>query len=213
MEKAPFGNESIESLFERLKTSREGLSQNEADLRLKKFGPNSLNPTKKGNGALLFSLVLAVLRAGIEAGRLTFANTLKYVFMATSANFENVFSMTCASLFLPFLPLLPKQVLLVNLLTDIPEMAIGTDRVDPDRVYKPVKWDLRFIGKFMFVFGLISSIFDYRTFAVLFISSIPFLGFVPLPPLFYWTLAPIVLLYLIFVEIAKRFFFHRRSSS
>jgi Mg2+-importing ATPase len=76
--------------------------------------------------------------------------------MAVSANFGNMFSMAGASLFLPFLPLLPKQVLLTNLLTDIPEMAIASDRVDPDLIHRPVKWDLKFICKFMVVFGLIS---------------------------------------------------------
>ena len=74
---------------------------------------------------------------GVREGRATFANTLKYVFMATSANFGNMFSMAGASLFLSFLPLLPKQVLLMNLLTDLPEMTIATDLVDPEMVERP----------------------------------------------------------------------------
>ena len=110
---------------------------------------------------------LNVLVKGVQEGRRTFANTLKYVFMATSANFGNMFSMAGASLFLPFLPLLPKQILLVNLLTDIPEMTISTDNVDPEMVEKPRRWDLKFISKFMLVFGLLSAVFDYTTFAVL----------------------------------------------
>lgn len=110
---------------------------------------------------------LNVLREGVEEGRATFANTIKYVYMATSANFGNMFSLAGTSLFLSFLPLLPKQVLLTNLLTDFPEMAIATDRVDRAIVMRPEKWDLRFIRRFMIVFGLISSIFDYATFAVL----------------------------------------------
>ncbi|MBS0603837.1 MAG: magnesium-translocating P-type ATPase [Verrucomicrobia bacterium] len=110
---------------------------------------------------------LSVLLRGIQEGRRTFANTMKYIFMATSANFGNMFSMAGASLFLPFLPLLPKQILLTNLLTDCPEMTIATDRVDADTVDRPVKWDMQFIRKFMMVFGLISSIFDYMTFGVL----------------------------------------------
>jgi Mg2+-importing ATPase len=110
---------------------------------------------------------LAVLADGVREGRKTFANTLKYIFMATSANFGNMFSMAGASLFLSFLPLLPKQVLLTNLLTDIPEMAIATDTVDAVLVQRPRKISLRFIRKFMVVFGLISSIFDYATFGVL----------------------------------------------
>ena len=97
----------------------------------------------------------------------TFANTLKYVFMATSANFGNMFSMAGASLFLPFLPLLPKQILLTNLLTDFPELTIATDRVDPEMVEKPRRWNIRFIRNFMITFGFISSIFDYLTFGVL----------------------------------------------
>ncbi|GBC91726.1 Magnesium-transporting ATPase, P-type 1 [bacterium HR15] len=110
---------------------------------------------------------LSVLTAGIREGRKTFANTLKYVFMATSANFGNMFSMAGASLFLPFLPLLPKQILLTNFLTDLPEMAIATDNVDEELLLHPARWDIHFIRNFMLVFGLLSSIFDYLTFGVL----------------------------------------------
>lgn len=110
---------------------------------------------------------LQVLRDGVKEGRRTFANTLKYIFMATSANFGNMFSMAGASLFLPFLPLLPKQILLTNLLTDCPEMAIATDSVDQAMLEKPLRWNLAFIRKFMVVFGLISSLFDYATFGLL----------------------------------------------
>lgn len=112
---------------------------------------------------------LAVLVQGVQEGRRTFANTLKYVFMATSANFGNMFSVAGASLFLPFLPLLPKQILLTNLLTDFPEMAIATDDVDRELVEKPRKWDIKFIKRFMIFFGIISSVFDYITFGVLLI--------------------------------------------
>ncbi|MCR4400560.1 MAG: magnesium-translocating P-type ATPase, partial [Syntrophomonadaceae bacterium] len=110
---------------------------------------------------------LGVLAEGIRQGRVTFANTLKYVFMATSANFGNMFSMAGASLFLPFLPLLPQQVLLTNLLTDIPEMTIATDNVDTEMVEHPHRWNIDFVRRFMVVFGLLSSVFDYLTFAVL----------------------------------------------
>jgi Mg2+-importing ATPase len=89
------------------------------------------------------------------------------VFMATSANFGNMFSMAGISLFLPFLPLLPSQILLTNLLTDFPEMTIATDRVDKELVNKPRRMDIKFIRKFMLVFGLLSSVFDYLTFAAL----------------------------------------------
>ncbi len=111
---------------------------------------------------------LDVLVDGVREGRRTFANTLKYVFIATSANFGNMFSMAGASLFLPFLPLLPKQILLINLLTDFPEMTIAGDNVDPEMVQAPRRWDIHFIRRFMLVFGLISSAFDYLTFGVLF---------------------------------------------
>ncbi len=108
----------------------------------------------------------AVVRA-VRNGRTTFTNTLKYIFMATSANFGNMFSMAGASLFLPFLPLLPQQILLTNLLTDFPAMTIASDRVDPEVVEHPRRWDLGFIKRFMVTFGVLSSVFDYLTFAVL----------------------------------------------
>ena len=110
---------------------------------------------------------LGVLVQGVREGRTTFANTLKYVFMATSANFGNMFSMAGVSLFLPFLPLLPKQILLTNLMTDFPEMTIATDRVDAEMVDHPRRWDIKAIRKFMITFGLVSSVFDYLTFGTL----------------------------------------------
>jgi len=110
---------------------------------------------------------LSVLVEGVREGRTTFANTLKYVFMATSANFGNMFSMAGISLFIPFLPLLPKQILLTNLLTDFPEMTIATDNVDDEMVDHPRRWDIKAIRKFMITFGLVSSVFDYLTFGLL----------------------------------------------
>jgi len=108
-----------------------------------------------------------VLAKGVEEGRKTFANTLKYVFMATSANFGNMFSMAGASLLLPFLPLLPTQILLTNLMTDFPEMTIARDSVDAELLDRPRRWNIDFIRKFMFTFGLVSSVFDFMTFGVL----------------------------------------------
>ena len=122
---------------------------------------------KEAADIVLLEHDLAVLVQGVREGRVTFTNTLKYIFMATSANFGNMFSMAGASLFLSFLPLLPKQVLLTNLMTDFPEMAIATDNVDPESVDLPRRMDISFIRKYMFVFGIISSIFDYLTFGVL----------------------------------------------
>ena len=110
---------------------------------------------------------LAVLREGIIQGRRTFANTLKYVFITTSANFGNMFSMAGASLFLPFLPLLPKQILLTNFLTDFPAMAIANDNVDRELVDRPQRWNVKFIRNFLVTFGLVSSVFDYLTFGTL----------------------------------------------
>ena len=110
---------------------------------------------------------LDVLVEGVREGRTTFANTLKYVLMATSANFGNMFSMAGASLLLPFLPLLPKQILLTNLLTDMPEMTIASDNVDAEMLARPRRWDIGFIRSFMLTFGVLSSVFDYLTFGTL----------------------------------------------
>jgi len=116
---------------------------------------------------------LGVLVQGVIEGRITFANTLKYVFMATSSNFGNMFSMAGASLFLPFLPLLPKQILLTNLLTDFPEMTIASDNVDAEMIAQPRRWDIKFIRKFMITFGFVSSIYDYMTFGLLLLLDVP----------------------------------------
>jgi Mg2+-importing ATPase len=110
---------------------------------------------------------LDVLVDGVREGRTTFANTLKYVLMATSANFGNMFSMAGASLLLPFLPLLPKQILLTNLLTDMPETTIASDSVDAEMLVRPRRWDIGFIRSFMLTFGVLSSVFDYLTFGAL----------------------------------------------
>jgi Mg2+-importing ATPase len=110
---------------------------------------------------------LGRLRDGIEEGRVTFANTLKYVLTTESANLGNMISMAAASLFLPFLPLLAHQVLLNNLLSDVPSATLSADRVDPERVQQPQRWDIGFIGRFMLMFGLISAAFDAVTFVVL----------------------------------------------
>ena len=128
----------------------------------------AVDVAKEAADIVLLEKDLGVLAQGVREGRITFANTLKYVFMATSANFGNMFSMAGASLFLPFLPLLPKQILLTNLLTDVPEMTIATDRVDAELIDQPRRWDIKFIRRFMITFGLVSSIFDYLTFGALF---------------------------------------------
>jgi Mg2+-importing ATPase len=128
---------------------------------------NAVDVAKEAADIVLLEKDLAVLEKGVREGRVTFANTLKYIFMATSANFGNMFSMAGASLFLPFLPLLPTQILLTNLLTDLPEMTIATDSVDAEAIEQPRRWDIHFIRRFMVVFGIVSSLFDYLTFGVL----------------------------------------------
>ena len=128
---------------------------------------SAVDVAKEAADIVLLEKDLGVLVQGVCEGRATFANTLKYVFMATSANFGNMFSMAGVSLFLPFLPLLPKQILLTNLMTDFPEMTIAADRVDAEMVDHPRRWDIKAIRKFMITFGLVSSVFDYLTFGVL----------------------------------------------
>ncbi|HET9985208.1 MAG TPA: magnesium-translocating P-type ATPase [Longimicrobiales bacterium] len=127
----------------------------------------AVDVAKEAAAIVLLETDLGVLGEGVREGRRTFANTLKYVFMATSANFGNMASMAGASLFLPFLPLLPTQILLMNLLTDLPEMTIATDAVDPELLEAPRRWDVPFIRRFMLTFGALSSIFDFLTFGAL----------------------------------------------
>jgi Mg2+-importing ATPase len=110
---------------------------------------------------------LDILREGIDVGRMTFANTLKYILTTISANFGNMVSMAAASLYLPFLPLLASQILLNNFLSDIPGTTIASDNVDPEWVAKPRRWNTIFIRDYMVLFGLVSSIFDFLTFGVL----------------------------------------------
>lgn len=116
---------------------------------------------------VLLERSLAAIAQGIQEGRTTFANTLKYVLMSSSANLGNMISMAVASLFLPFLPLLAGQVLLNNFLGDIPAFALAEDRVDPEMIHRPRRWNMKLIVRFMTQFGLLSSLFDMATFAIL----------------------------------------------
>lgn len=131
---------------------------------------NAVDVAKESADFVLMENSLKVLNHGIQLGRTTFSNTLKYILVTTSANFGNMFSMAGASLFLPFLPLLPKQILMINFLTDFPAINIARDSVDAEILEKPRRWDIDGIKKFMITFGLISSVFDYLTFAVLFVG-------------------------------------------
>jgi Mg2+-importing ATPase len=128
---------------------------------------SAVDVAKESADIVLLEKDLGVLANGVKEGRKTFANTLKYVFMATSSNFGNMFSMAGASLFLSYLPLLPGQILLTNLMTDFPETTIGTDNVDSEMVEQPRRWNVKFIRNFMIVFGILSSVFDYIAFGVL----------------------------------------------
>jgi Mg2+-importing ATPase len=122
---------------------------------------------KDAADVILLEKNLDVLADGVVEGRRIFANTIKYVLMGTSSNFGNMFSAAGASLFLSFLPMLPSQILLNNLLYDSSQLAIPTDNVDEDQLRRPAHWDIAFIRHFMVVFGPLSSVFDFVTFAVM----------------------------------------------
>ncbi|RNM11158.1 magnesium-translocating P-type ATPase [Nocardioides pocheonensis] len=223
---------------------------------------------KDAADVILLEKSLDVLADGVAEGRRIFANTIKYVLMGTSSNFGNMFSAAGASLFLGFLPMLPSQVLLNNLLYDVSQLAIPTDNVDEEQLRRPSHWDIAFIRRFMLYFGPFSSVFDFATFGVMiwgfdagpslfrsgwFVESLatqtliifairtrrsPFfrshpslpltlaalgvvtigallpgspvastLGFAPLPPPYFATLAAMVVAYIALVELAKRLFY------
>jgi Mg2+-importing ATPase len=122
---------------------------------------------KSAADVVLLTKSLATLADGVVEGRRIFANTIKYVLMSTSSNFGNMFSAAGASLFLSFLPMLPTQILLNNLLYDVSELTIPTDNVDPELVARPAQWDIGLIRRFMYFFGPISSVYDFLTFAVM----------------------------------------------
>jgi Mg2+-importing ATPase len=122
---------------------------------------------KDAADVVLLEKDLDVLADGVAGGRQIFANTIKYVLMGTSSNFGNMFSAAGASIFLAFLPMLPSQILLNNLLYDSSQLAIPTDDVDPELVAMPTRWDVGFIRRFMIFFGPISSVFDFITFGLM----------------------------------------------
>tara|TARA_R110000868_G_scaffold93190_1_gene258084 strand:+ start:61083 stop:62285 length:1203 start_codon:yes stop_codon:yes gene_type:complete len=128
---------------------------------------NAVDVAKSTADFILLEKELKVLINGIITGRKTFVNTIKYIFMTTSANFGNITSMAIISMFLPFLPLLPKQILATNFISDFPAMTIPSDNVDDDWIAMPKNWNLKFIKKFMVRFGLLSSLFDFLTFGIL----------------------------------------------
>ena len=230
---------------------------------------SAVDVAKQAAAMILLENDLNVLYAGIREGRRTFGNVMKYIMMATSSNFGNMFSMAAATLFLPFLPMLPLQILLNNFLYDLSELPIPLDNVDEQDLARPRRWDMAFIRDFMVCIGPISSIFDFLTFWLLlkvlhadetlfhtgwFVESLatqvlvifvirtrgspfasrphpallltslgivgvamvlPFtplagmLGFTPLPPEFFGLLAGLMIVYLVLVEIVKRWFYRR----
>jgi Mg2+-importing ATPase len=128
---------------------------------------SAVDVAKDAADMILLKHDLHVLHTGVLEGRRTFGNIMKYIMMGTSSNFGNMFSMAGASLFLPFLPMMPTQILLNNILYDISEMPIPLDKVDAAEIAKPHALDLDFIRNFMWVIGPISSLFDFLTFYIM----------------------------------------------
>ncbi len=127
----------------------------------------AVDVAREASDIILLERHLDVLHAAIIAGRQSFGNVLKYLLMGTSSNFGNMFSMAGAALFLPFLPMLPTQILLNNFLYDFAQITIPTDNIDASYVQRPQKWDIGLIRRFMLVIGPLSSIYDFLTFYVL----------------------------------------------
>jgi P-type Mg2+ transporter len=128
---------------------------------------NGVDVAKDAAKIILLEKDLAVLNEGVLEGRRCFANIMKYIIMSTSSNFGNMFSMAAASLFLPFLPMLPTQILLNNFLYDTSQVAVPGDNVDPALLHRPKRWQIGFIRQFMTIIGPISSLYDFLTFGVL----------------------------------------------
>jgi len=128
---------------------------------------NAVDVAKESADIILLKNDLTVLASGVLEGRRTFGNTMKYIMMGVSSNFGNMFSVAGASVFLPFLPMLPVQILLNNLLYDISQSTITTDTVDEEYVEKPKRWDITFIRRFMVSLGPVSSVFDFLTFFIM----------------------------------------------
>jgi len=127
----------------------------------------AVDVAKEAADMILLERDLGVLHEGVLEGRRPFGNVMKYIKMATSSNFGNMLSMAAASLMLPFLPMLPVQILLNNLLYDTSELAIPFDEVDRQDLARPHDWDPGFIRRFMLIFGPLSSVFDFATFYML----------------------------------------------
>lgn len=170
---------------------------------------NAVDVAKEAADIVLLEKDLMVLIDGIKEGRKTFANTLKYIFVTTGATFGNMFSVAIASIILPFMPMLPFQILLTNFITDLPYLSIASDNVDEEQLLMPGKWDLKLVRNYMLVFGLHSSIFDVLTFAIL------FWGFKSIEITFQtgWFLESIITeLFILFIIRTKKSFFKSRPT-
>jgi Mg2+-importing ATPase len=128
---------------------------------------NAVDVAREAADFVLMEKDLSVLVDGIKEGRKTFANTLKYIYISTGSTFGNMCSVAVASLILPFLPMLPKQILLTNFITDFPYLTVASDNVDEEQLEKPGRWNLKLIRNYMVVFGVHSSVFDIITFLTL----------------------------------------------
>ncbi len=171
---------------------------------------------------------LGILHEGMDEGRRTFANTMKYIFTTISANFGNMFSMPGASLLLPFLPLLAPEILPNNFSPTFPPRPIASDNVDAEQMAKPRRWNTTFIRNYMVVFGLASTVFGFATFGALLLwSSVGFMslalaiphlpfdavfGFVPLPAPLMLTIIGLTAGYVAAVEMAKRYFYLKAAT-
>ncbi len=234
----------------------------------------AVDVAKDAASIVLLRKNLGVIADGIKEGRITFQNTIKYILMGTSSSFGNMVSAAAASIILPFLPMTPVQLLLNDIMYDVSQTSIPTDRVDADQILRPKSWDISYIKRFMILFGLIGTIYDFLTFAVMYFvfhargslfqtgwfvtsfitevlvvfvirtrkipfwkskPSLPFLatclgvvlvglylpfsplaaylGFTPLPGLYFGFLIAITLTYLIVVEIGKSYLNRERPAT
>lgn len=128
----------------------------------------AVDVAKDAASVVLLHKSLGVIADGVTEGRITFNNTIKYILMGTSGDFSNMVSAAAASVFLPFLPMTPVQMLLTDVLYDVSQVAIPTDNVDADQILKPKNWDLGYIKRFMIVFGSIGTVYDFLTFGAMY---------------------------------------------
>lgn len=171
---------------------------------------NAVDVAREAADFVLMEKELSVLIDGIQEGRKTFANTLKYIFINTGSTFGNMFSVAVASILLPFLPMLPKQILLTNFITDIPYLTVASDNVDKEQLTRPGRWNLKFIRSYMVIFGIHSSFFDVLTFvALLYILQVKEAAFQT-----GWFIESVLTeLFILFIIRTRRNFFRSRPAN